>query len=129
MRSRLHAYYAGGGDDGGVEVFGDDDGEQVRESALTKRPYFPTPPDHILKRLSRLSGRCFLVYLVVFRETRCEGSESVRLTNTRLSKLGVDRDAKRRALATLERAGLVAVLRRDRRSPEVTILDPEGRDS
>jgi hypothetical protein len=44
------------------------------------------------------------------------------LPNVRLTKQGVDRRAKRRALANLEAAGLITVEREDGKTPVVTLL-------
>jgi DNA-binding transcriptional ArsR family regulator len=44
------------------------------------------------------------------------------LPNGQLTEYGVDRRAKRRALANLEKAGLIAVERRGRKTPIITIL-------
>jgi hypothetical protein len=44
------------------------------------------------------------------------------LPNDRLAKRGVDKRAKRRALANLEKAGLITVLRRNRKPPIVSLV-------
>ena len=44
------------------------------------------------------------------------------LPNSRLRKLGVSRDIKRRVLLDLERAGLVTVERSSRKTPVVTLV-------
>jgi DNA-binding transcriptional ArsR family regulator len=45
----------------------------------------------------------------------------IKLTNVRLKEKGISRSAKGRALDVLEKAGLIAVERRPRKSPIVTI--------
>jgi hypothetical protein len=49
-------------------------------------------------------------------------STTFTLSNARLAKHGVDRQAKRRALANLEKAGLITVERRNRKPPRVTLV-------
>ena len=44
------------------------------------------------------------------------------LPNGRLKKLGISRETKRRALQDLERAGLIVVERRPRKTPIVTLV-------
>jgi hypothetical protein len=44
------------------------------------------------------------------------------LPNARLAKLGVSRDVKRRVLHELERAGLITIERRPRKTPIVTLV-------
>jgi hypothetical protein len=50
------------------------------------------------------------------------GSMTFPLPNDRLAKRGVDRRTKYRALASLERSGLITVGRRDRKTPIVTLV-------
>jgi hypothetical protein len=49
-------------------------------------------------------------------------STTFPLANAGLAKWGISREAKRRALASLEKAGLISVQRRAKRSPIVTLL-------
>ena len=49
-------------------------------------------------------------------------STTFTLPNARLAAQGVDRQAKRRALATLEKAGLITVERRGRKPPRITLV-------
>jgi hypothetical protein len=49
-------------------------------------------------------------------------SASFPLPNDRLARRGADRQAKRRALANLEKAGLISVERQPRKAPIVTLL-------
>jgi hypothetical protein len=49
------------------------------------------------------------------------GSTTVPLSNGRLTKLGISRETKRRALRRLEKAGLITVERHSGRSPRVTL--------
>ncbi len=49
--------------------------------------------------------------------------ENLLLTSAILERFNVDRSAKSRALAQLERAGLIKVVRRPRKNPLVTIVE------
>jgi GTP-sensing pleiotropic transcriptional regulator CodY len=49
--------------------------------------------------------------------------EPVVVSSVKLSKLGVNRYAKRRALRKLEEAGLIQVLRANGRNPRVKVVE------
>jgi hypothetical protein len=49
-------------------------------------------------------------------------SKPVVVSSVHLAKLGVDRFAKMRALRSLERAGLIRVLRSNGQNPQVELL-------
>ena len=51
------------------------------------------------------------------------GGKPIRMANAALERIGVPRREKWRALRELESFGLVKVIRRPRKSPEVTILN------
>jgi hypothetical protein len=46
------------------------------------------------------------------------------LTNVAAARIGIDRQAKHRALLELEALGLIAIERRSRKSPLITVLNP-----
>jgi hypothetical protein len=48
-------------------------------------------------------------------------SQQITLSTSRMQKLGVSRNGKRRALQQLRRAGLIAVEERLRKSPVITV--------
>ena len=55
-------------------------------------------------------------------------SSTFVLSNDCLKRYGVDRDAKRRALARLEKAGVIRIERHGRHAPKVTLLiEPASR--
>jgi hypothetical protein len=65
-----------------------------------------------------------LALLLAYEHWRT-GGRVVRLTNILAAAVGVSPDAKGRALDELERAGLIKIERRPRKSPRVTVLvDP-----
>jgi hypothetical protein len=61
------------------------------------------------------------VWLVVQYLAWKEKVQTVQLSNCALAKYGIDRRSKRRALADLERAGLIRVIRRGRQSVTVAV--------
>ena len=75
---------------------------------------------------AKLPGRSLHVGIVLWYAAGTLGSASVHLSNTLCLRFGLDRNAKYRALRSLEGAGLIAVKRKRGRSPLVTILDCSG---
>jgi hypothetical protein len=73
-----------------------------------------------------LPGRSVHVALALWHEAARSGSRCVALSNTLCLRFHVERNAKYRALRSLELAGLVVVERRRGRSPRVTLLTGEG---
>ena len=87
------------------------------------RGYFPCPiPVRWLETAAKLPGRSLHVGLLLWYVAGSAQSASVHLSNTLSLRFGVDRNAKYRALLSLEGAGLIAAKRRRGRSPLVTIL-------
>jgi hypothetical protein len=73
---------------------------------------------------TRLPGKSPLaVGLALWFEAGRRRSKKVTLTSAILARFNVDRKSKYRGLASLERAGLVKVVRVPRRNPEVTIIE------
>jgi DNA-binding transcriptional ArsR family regulator len=50
------------------------------------------------------------------------GRQNIKLTTSGLKRFGVDRKAKDRALAALEEAGLISVIRQRGRNPLITLV-------
>ena len=71
-----------------------------------------------------LPGQALSVGLCLWRLAGAMGSRSVMLGNAELEPFGIDRATKCRALATLERAGLITVAREPGRFPTVTLPVP-----
>jgi hypothetical protein len=103
----------------------------------------PQPEDPKLRRRSREFVKVFLaqsdrldkavnvatikVFLHLLRLDFKSRGKPVRLANADLSRKGIHRKAKSRALYELETLGLIGVERRPRKSPEITILQlPDG---
>jgi hypothetical protein len=84
--------------------------------------FLPALPEHVFCRLVRLPRRAWAVYCVVLLRCRLNRTKTVILSSCFLSRFGLTRNDKRRALADLESAGLVRVERHDRHNPTVTVL-------
>src|SRR5262249_33734970 len=72
----------------------------------------------------RLPGKALAAALVIWHLAKLKGSDTVALTQAGLNEFGVSRQSKYRALRALEKAGLIAVRRRPKRNPEITVLTP-----
>ena len=86
----------------------------------------PIPWSRWLVRAIALPGKALAVALVLWREAGIRNSMTVPVQPARLREAGILPDAARRALCTLEVAGLVKVRRPSGRCREVTILSGEG---
>ena len=75
-----------------------------------------------LETAAKLPGRSLHVGVLLWYVAGSAQSLSVHLSNTLTLRFGVDRNAKYRALLSLESAGLIIAKRRRGRSPLVTIL-------
>jgi hypothetical protein len=73
-------------------------------------------------RASRLGVKALLVGLALWHLRGLRKSDTFIVSNVMLRDWGIQPDAKRRALRTLEGAGLIRVDRRTKRSPRVTLI-------
>src|SRR5262245_48870510 len=73
------------------------------------------------QRACRLPGKAAVVAVAVWYQSKRGGSPTFVLTQAGLEGFGVSRQAKYRALARLEKAGLIAVRLRPHKGPEVTV--------
>jgi hypothetical protein len=101
--------------------------EMLRERRITpkqiakRRLHWVKFPMSWFEPMKDAHRKTFLVVLhLLYLHWRGKG-EPIKLTNGMLEENGVSRQAKRRALAYLERRGLITVERRPKRSPIVTI--------
>jgi hypothetical protein len=93
--------------------------KQQRKNKFVKVPF------EWMDRLNRARhASTFKVALALLHRRWKTSSNTVLLQNTGLGFAGVSRRQKWRALAELERLGLIAIERRVRKSPRVTVLDP-----
>jgi DNA-binding transcriptional ArsR family regulator len=71
---------------------------------------------------SRLGVKALLVGLALWHLKRLRQAETFTVSNLMLQEWGVQPDAKSRALRALEKAGLIRVERRCKRSPRVALI-------
>ena len=84
--------------------------------------YLPALAEQVFCQLIQLPYRAWAVYSVLLLRCRLNRSQTVVLTSCFLARFGLTRTDKSRALVHLERVGLIAVERRDRHNPTVTLL-------
>jgi hypothetical protein len=71
---------------------------------------------------SRLGVKALLVGLALWHLKGLRRDNSFLVSNLMLEEWRIQPDAKRRALGALEKAGLIAIERRGKRSPQVTLV-------
>jgi len=71
---------------------------------------------------SRLGVKALLVGLTLWHVKGLRRSNSFELSNLMVREWGIQPDAKARALRALEKAGLIRIERRGKRSPRVTLI-------
>lgn len=71
---------------------------------------------------SRLGVKALLVGLALWHLKKLRQTDTFVVSNLMMQEWGVQADAKSRALRALERAGLIRVERRGKRSPQVTLV-------
>lgn len=86
-------------------------------------------PGPWLGRAAALPGKTLHVGMSLWYEAGLTKRRTVRLTHTLLARFGVGRDAGRRALDRMAKAGLVSVDRGPGRCPIVTINEAPKGDS
>jgi hypothetical protein len=86
-------------------------------------------PTQWIMAAARLPGRTLHLALALQVLASANSSCKVELSNVASLQFGLDRNAKYRALAWLERAGLVRVERKVGRSPIVALLRHSGADA
>lgn len=100
-----------------------------------ERPARPRQGEHFLKgpvpllwleTAAKLPGKSLHAGIALWFAAGLMRSAAVPLSNLSGLRFGLDRNSKYRALAWLERAGLIAVERKLGRSPVVTILQTPG---
>lgn len=88
----------------------------------TAEPFVLMPLWWVERAAPAVRSPVTLVLVELLRAAWRAKSATFPLSNVRLNRLGVTRKVKRRALQDLETVGLIAVERRARRSPKVTLL-------
>jgi DNA-binding transcriptional ArsR family regulator len=104
----------------------------VRLKGRLRRGRQPSPiPDKFIAgpidvswvcQTSRLGVKALLVGLALWHLKGLRRDNSFLVSNLMLQEWGIQPDAKRRALRALEKAGLIRVERRGKRSPQVTLV-------
>ena len=75
---------------------------------------------------ARLPGKAIIVGLCLWRLAGAKRDRTVILGNLDLEAFAVDRSTKSRALAALERAGLINIVRQPGRLPTITLVGTIG---
>ena len=75
---------------------------------------------------SRLGVKTLLLGMALWHIKGLRKTDTFIVSNLMLQEWGIRPDAKRRALRALERAGLVKIERRGKRSPQVTLVVRNG---
>ncbi len=80
-----------------------------------------------LQAAARLPGKALALYLAIRHRADLRRAPDVTLPANYLAAWGIDKDAKRRSLVTLEAAGLIRVVGRGSgRSIRVALVEPEA---
>ena len=79
-------------------------------------------------KAGHLGVKALLVGLALWHIKGLRKAETFVVSNLMLHDWGIQPDAKRRALRSLEKAGLIKVERRGKRSPQVTLCVSETPD-
>src|SRR5579859_7437185 len=83
---------------------------RITDAEASDRRFLRGPvPWGWLVRAARLPGKSLVVGLCLWRLSGAKRNETVMLANAELKPFGIDRAAKSRALAALEKAGLITV--------------------
>jgi hypothetical protein len=87
-----------------------------------RRDQFVMVPWAWIEKLDGATGQTYRVALVLLYEHWRRRGEPMKLNNRMVENCSISRQSKWRALADLERRGLIAVQRRSKRSPMVRVL-------
>ena len=101
---------------------GELDHVEIVRSGIDNRFLKGPVPWKWIVRAFQLRGKALLLGLCLWRLRGATGRSTVWLSNSELKPFGIDRAAKSRGLAALEKAGLVAVNREAGRWPIITLL-------
>ncbi len=105
---------------------------EPREVSSSRRPPRHRKGEHFLKgpvpctwleQAAVLPGKALHIGLALWFMAGMTKSQTVKLSRSLAAQFGTLPDASRRALSTLEKAGLVSVIRHPGRSPVVTLLE------
>ena len=99
------------------------DSRRGRRSSPIREKFIAGPIDvPWVVQASRLGVKALLVGLALWHLKKLRQADTFTVSNLMLQEWGVEPDAKSRALRALERAGLIRVERRGKRSPLVSVV-------
>lgn len=90
-----------------------------------RRPFIPAVPKPWFEAAADLPGKALAVGLIIRLEAALRQSQTITLTGAMTKGIDLPPSSRRRALASLEAAGLIRVDRQPRHNPVVTILERE----
>ena len=104
----------------------DDDVQAVEVEILSSSPprrrYIPPIAEDTFHKLSRLPGKCLVVYMILTQLCKLQRSKVVPLSSARLAVSGVSRTQKADALRCLTLSGFISVRASHGKNPLVTLL-------
>ena len=101
-----------------------------RRMLVPGAPFIAGPVDMTwMSQARKLGVTALWVGLMLWFLRGLRRSDNIKVSNKMLRKWGVEPDAKTRALRKLEKAQLITVERRGRRSPRVTILSVQSKST
>ena len=81
---------------------------QPKKEKITGK-FIPSIPFKFFLRAARSSGKAIIIFLYIWYLTKCSKSKTIKLSNTALLEIGIQRMTKLRSLKKLEEAGLIKV--------------------
>ena len=94
-----------------------------KQAARRKSQFLASIPWVWLARAAKSPGKALHVALAIRHQSRLERRKTIALGNRFLKEMGVSKDAKRRALTSLEKEGLIRKEQRQGANPRVTIVE------
>jgi hypothetical protein len=97
-------------------------GDRPSIKTRKQKRFLPSIPESLFDPHAALPGKCLAIYQVLLQRSRMENHNPVVLTTARLSRCGISRNQKQRALKDLEKAGFIRVEKRGRSNPLIHLL-------
>ncbi|GAB6057280.1 hypothetical protein [Desulfonatronum parangueonense] len=94
----------------------------LAKAAKRNKEFLAPIPLEWVTRAAVLPGKALQVALAIRHQSALEKRLMISLGNVLLKRMGVNKDAKRRALAALEQEGLITVCQKNGAKPTVTII-------
>jgi hypothetical protein len=99
---------------------------RLSSPSVHKRKRFIHISEELFTRLSPLPGKCVVIFLILLQHSLMERQKVIKLTSNYLTRFGITRGQKERALRCLEKHGFIRVKRCNGRNPVVTLLRVDG---